>query len=76
VSVPHAQQPLASLHSMAMRECSEAASSVIWSVLAEDVMLGFSTQLLHVCADRERREGGCFSEPLRCAVRQTASHTE
>lgn len=38
---------LSSSDRMSVRECSEGVSGVAWSVLEEDVMLGFGTQMLH-----------------------------
>ena len=34
-------------------ECSEAASSIMWGVLEEDVVLGFSVEVRHGCAASE-----------------------
>jgi hypothetical protein len=41
---------------MAGSECGEAACSVVWSVLEEDVVLGFGAEMRHGCAESERGE--------------------
>jgi hypothetical protein len=41
---------------MATRECNEAASGVMWSILEQDVMLGFSAQMLHLRMEGALRE--------------------
>jgi hypothetical protein len=42
---------LSSSDRMSVRECSEGVSGVTWSVLEEDVMLGFGTEMLHCCVE-------------------------
>ena len=52
---------------MATRECSEAASGVMWSILEQDVMLGFSAQMLHRYMEGAQRVGVRFWLALSCA---------
>jgi hypothetical protein len=37
-------------------ESGKAASGVVWSVLEEDVVLGFGAEMRHGCAESERGE--------------------
>jgi hypothetical protein len=41
---------------MASSECGEAASSVVWRVLEEDMMLGLGAEMRHGCLENERGE--------------------
>lgn len=63
--VPPLHCPRASCYSVAARECGEAASSVVRSILEEDVMLGLGAEVRHGCVESEPadrsasgREGG------------------
>ena len=54
-SQPPAPHSLVSaLNCVAARECGEAASGVVWSVLEEDVMLRLGTEVRHGGEERER----------------------
>jgi hypothetical protein len=41
---------------MTSSECSEGASGVMWSVVEEDVMLGFGADMRHGGVESERGE--------------------
>jgi hypothetical protein len=36
---------------MSVRKCSEGANGVAWSVLEQDVMFGFCSEMLHGCVE-------------------------
>jgi hypothetical protein len=49
--VPAAHDVPSSLHSVATRECGEAAGAVMRSVLEEDMVLGLGAEVRHGCVD-------------------------
>jgi hypothetical protein len=49
--MPAAHHLGSALHCMTTSKSSEAASSVMWSVLEEDVMLGFCIEMSHCCVE-------------------------
>lgn len=47
LAMPLAHHLASALHSVATSERSEAADSVVWSILKEDVMLGLGAEMRH-----------------------------
>jgi hypothetical protein len=54
--VPALHCPRASCYNVTGSESGKAASGVVWSVLEEDVVLGFGAEMRHGCAESERGE--------------------
>ena len=62
---PAAQDIASALHCMATGEGVEAASGIVWSILEEDVMLGFGAEMLHGRVESEPSQGSATVRQAR-----------